>query len=122
MSDQDGHQVLTYPQAVDALRSITAQIRRLEDELAAAITEHADSEAAYRSQFAFQLRKHRDEGLAMEHAVAAARAEISVLDRDRIKAEHRIKLTLERLEDRRGERASLNALVRWASRAGGGDE
>lgn len=114
--------LLTYDQAVDALRSITGQIRKLEDQLDSAIAEHADAEAGYRSQYAFQLRKYRDEGKTVAEAEATARAEVAVLDRDRIKAEHRIKSVLERLEDRRGERASLNALVRWASRIGGGDE
>jgi len=106
--------VLTYDQAVDAMRSITGQIRRLEQELAKAHEQAADAEGAYRSQFAYQLRQQREAGATVAEAEAYARADCAVLDRDRRRAEGAIREVLEKLEDRRGERHSLHRLVDWS--------
>ena len=111
MSD-DG--MLTYDKAVEAARSITAQIRRVEDEIGQAMGEHADAEGAYRAMFGNKLREHREAGATVAESEAYARAACAVLDRDRIKAEHRVRELLERLEDRRGERHSLHRLMDWS--------
>jgi chromosome segregation ATPase len=105
---------LSYDQAVTALRSITDQIRRLEDELATAIEERANAEGAYRHTYAAKLRGHREAGTTVAEAEAYARADVAVLSRDRDRAEYRIRELLERLEDRRGERHSLHRLVDWS--------
>jgi len=105
---------LSYEKAVDAARSITAQIRRLEDEIAVAMTEHAEAEAGYRAQYAHKLREHREAGATVAESEAFAHAACAVLNRDRIKAEHRVRELLERLEDRRGERHSLHRLIDWS--------
>jgi hypothetical protein len=106
--------MLSYEKAVEAARSITGQIRRLEDEITQAMSEHADAEAGFRAQYALKLREHRETGATVAESEAFAHAACAVLNRDRIKAEHRVRDLLERLEDRRGERHSLHRLMDWA--------
>jgi chromosome segregation ATPase len=106
--------MLTYEKATEALRSITAQIRDLEKQLRTAIDERADAEGAYRSQYAYRLREHREAGSTVAEAEAYARADVVVLSRARDSSEYRIRELLERLEDRRGERHSLHRLIDWS--------
>lgn len=114
--------MLSYAQAVEAARNLTGTIRRLEGELRGAMGAHADAEGAFHAQYAHKLREHREAGATVEEAKAYARAACAVLDRDRIAAEHRIRETLEKLEDRRGERHSLHRLMDWSRGAPpGGD-
>jgi hypothetical protein len=113
MSDQNGT-MLSYQQAVDAARNLTATIRRLEGELGQAMNVHADAAGAFHAQFAHNLREQREAGATVEEAKAYARAQCAVLDRDRIRAEWKVKELLEKLEDRRGERHSLHRLIDWS--------
>jgi hypothetical protein len=112
MSDENG--MLSYEKAVAAVRSISGQIRRLEDEISVAMGEHADAEAGYRAQYANKLREHRQAGATVAESEAFARAACTVPDRERIQAEHKVRELLERLEDRRGERHSLHRLMDWS--------
>ena len=103
--------VPTLPQLIEFVRALNRVIRGLEEQLATAGDEHADAEGAYRAQYAFKLRQHRQDNATVAEAEAYARAEVAVLDSARILADHRVRRLLETLEDRRGERASLNRLI-----------
>jgi hypothetical protein len=107
--------MLTYPQAVEAARKLSATIRDTERRLTQAMDDHADAEAAYRAQYAHKLREQRQDGVTVAEAEAYARAACALLDRDRIRTEHRVREILEQLEDRRGERHSLHRLIDWSA-------
>lgn len=96
---------------IEGTRAISRVIRDLEDKLHTAGETHADAEGAYRAQYGHKLRENRTNGATVAEAEAYARAACAVLERDRIKADHDFREILERLEDRRGERASLNRLI-----------
>ena len=112
MSETNG--LLSYDNAVEAARNMSTTIRALERELGAAMNEHADAEAGYRAQYAFKLRANREAGSTVAESEAYARAECAVLDQARIRAEHKVREVLEKLEDRRGERDSLHRLIDWS--------
>lgn len=104
----------TFDQAANLLREYADRIRKLETEYKTAVEDSANAEALYRKTFGERFEHHRGEGLAVEAATVAARKDTWNLERERVKAAGAVRLALEKLEDRRGERGSLNRLVEWS--------
>jgi len=93
------------------VQELNRAIRALEVDLATKGEEAADAEGAYRAQYAYQLRQQREAGSTVAEAEAYAKAEVAVLSRARDVKAHEVKVIFEKIEDRRGERASLHRLI-----------
>lgn len=93
------------------VQELNRAIRALEADLEKRGEEAAEAEGAYRSQLAYRYRQHRDAGEPATAAETYARADVVVLSRDRDKSAHDVRVLLEKLENRRGERASLHRLI-----------
>lgn len=105
---------LSYTEAAEAMNRMARVIRKLEKEHADSVDAAASSEAVYRKAISERIDFHRGEGLAVDQAVARARADCLVLSRERDEAEGKVRNVLERLHDRRGEREGLHRLVAWS--------
>jgi hypothetical protein len=105
---------MKYADASDRLTRVTKMLRELEREHANAIVAAAESEAVYRHEVGTAIAKYRDQGLAVDDANARARADCFVLSKERDSAAGKVRTVLEKLENRRGERESLNRLVAWS--------
>lgn len=105
---------LTYGQAIGQLQDITRQARAAEDDYRVAVELAADAENVYRHEFAVAFRRLRGEGHAVAESETLARAECAVVRRDRDVAAGGVRLALERIENRRGERASWHRIVEWS--------
>jgi len=94
------------------VQELNRAIRALEEDLARAGEDAASAEAVYRHGLAEAIKRLRAEGRSATESDSLARGEVVVLSRDRDLSSYRVRLLYERLEDRRGERASLHALLR----------
>lgn len=108
-------QPMTYQQAEDRMRGKAREIRATEKDCDKASEDAATAEAIYRKALGERFKALRDEGTAVEAASTQARGELFHLSRERDIAAARVRLAYERLEDRRGERASLHKLVDWSA-------
>lgn len=104
----------TYGEANRALVAMTMNIRKAEKESDKANEDAATAEAIYRKALGERFKALRAEGAAVDAAMTQARGELYNLSRERDIAARGYTLALERLEDRRGERASLHKLVDWS--------
>lgn len=93
---------------VDAMRT---DIRALEVQYKQAGDNATAAEADYRRQLGAAYARKRDEGKAQDEANVLARAEVVAASEERDRTAHRVKHLAEVLENRRGERASLNRLI-----------
>jgi len=93
------------------VRELNRAIRALETELARAGETAADAEAVYRQSLAEAIKRLRSEGRSATESDSVARGEVAALSRDRDLWGYRVRLLYERIEDRRGERASLHRLL-----------
>jgi chromosome segregation ATPase len=107
-------QPMDYAEAERRMQDMAQRIRSAERDYDRAIEEAADAEAIYRKSLAERFRALREGGAAVEAAMTQARGECFNLSRERDIAVGRVRKTLEALEDRRGDRASLHKLVDWS--------
>lgn len=119
MSDGDGPvtttlEPMSYRESESRMQSMARRIRIAEKALAKANEDAATSEALYRKALGEKFKQLRAEGTAVEAAMTQARGELWQLSRERDIAAGRVRLRLEQLDNRRGERASLHKLVDWS--------
>lgn len=108
-------QPMTYRQAEERMQGKAREIRNAEKKCDEASEDAAAAEAVYRKALGEVVKGLRDKGTAVEAAQTQARSELFRLSRERDIAIGRVRLAYERLEDRRGERASLHKLVDWSA-------
>jgi chromosome segregation ATPase len=119
MNDGDGPvtttlEPMSYRESESRMQSMARRIRIAEKALAKANEDAATSEALYRKSLGERFKQLRAEGTAVEAAMTQARGELWNLSRERDIAAGRVRLRLEQLDNRRGERASLHKLVDWS--------
>jgi chromosome segregation ATPase len=105
---------MSYRESESRMQSMARRIRIAEKALAKANEDAATSEALYRKSLGERFKQLRAEGTAVEAAMTQARGELWNLSRERDIAAGRVRLRLEQLDNRRGERASLHKLVDWS--------
>jgi hypothetical protein len=105
---------MTYDQASSAMREQGQVIRAVEEAYKLKTEEAADAEALYRKAFGDKFAAYRADGKGVEESTTLARRDVWNLERERTQAAGRARYELERLENRRGERASLHRLVEWS--------
>jgi chromosome segregation ATPase len=105
---------MSYRESESRMQSMARRIRIAEKALAKANEDAATSEALYRKSLGERFKQLRAEGAAVEAAMTQARGELWNLSRERDIAAGRVRLRLEQLDNRRGERASLHKLVDWS--------
>lgn len=105
---------LTYDAAATAMRDAGQRIRAVEDAHKIAVSDAADAEALYRKTLGDKFEEHRSGGKGVEESLTLARRDTWNLVREREKAAGMVRYQLERLDDRRGERASVHKLVEWS--------
>jgi hypothetical protein len=96
----------------DHVHALSAELRALDDAYKRQVVDAADAEAAYRYALADRIRHHRAEGRAQDEAMAYARADVTMLRRQRDVEAGMVRGLLEQLDGRRGERIALLALAR----------
>lgn len=105
---------MTYDQAASAMREQGQVIRAVEEVYKLKTEEAADAEALYRKALGDKFATYRADGKGVEESMTLARRDVWNLERERTQAAGRARYELERLENRRGERASLHRLVEWS--------
>lgn len=105
---------LTYMEARTSLHRIAQQLRDGEEELEAAAQLKADAEAEWLKIYASSRLRRKAEGCGSGEAEALAKGDAADARQVLVLAEGRYKLALERLENRRGDRASMHKLADWA--------
>lgn len=105
---------MSYHDSEARMQSMAKRIRLAEKAFAKANEDAATAEALYRRSLGSRFKELRDAGTAVEAAMTQARGELFNLSRERDIAAGRVRLRLEQLDDRRGERASLHKLVDWS--------
>lgn len=106
---------MTYAESATALRDSSQRIRAVEETYKRAIEDASVAEALYRRTLGEKFGEYREKGMAVEAAMTQARADCWNLSRERDLANGTVRYELERLEDRRGDRASLHKLVEWSA-------
>jgi hypothetical protein len=105
---------LNYDAAATSMREAGQRIRSVEEAHKLAIADAADAEALYRKTIGDTFETYRTGGKGVEESLILARRDTWNLLREREKATGMVRYQLERLEDRRGERASIHRLVEWS--------
>lgn len=105
---------MTYRQAEERMQAKAKQIREVEAAYRRAYEDAANAEGIYRKALGERVKALRNEGQSQESANTIARGELFNLCVERDKAAGKVRYELERLDDRRGERASLHKLVEWS--------
>jgi hypothetical protein len=105
---------LTYDAAATSMREAGQRIRAVEDAYKLAISDAADADALYRKTVGDKFEEYRSGGKGVEESLVLARRDTWNLSRERDKAAGMVRYQLERLDDRRGERASIHKLVEWS--------
>lgn len=105
---------LTYDEAATTMREAGQRIRAVEVAHKTAISDAADAEALYRKSLGDKFEGYRNDGKGVEESLTLARRDTWNLVREREKAAGMVRYQLERLDDRRGERASAHRLVEWS--------
>jgi hypothetical protein len=96
----------------DRIVALSRELRGLDETYKKQVLDAADAEAAYRYALADRIRHHRGEGRAQDEAIAYARADVTMLRRQRDVEAGLLRGLLEQLDGRRGERIALLALAR----------
>jgi hypothetical protein len=109
------NQPLSYSDAQTALRNVTANVREAERCYEQAVEQAAEAEATYRRVLAKTMRQLRAEGMPIGLAETCAKGDVADFSRDRDRAAGDLRLALETIENRRGERASLHRLIEWSA-------
>jgi hypothetical protein len=105
---------MTYDAAAISMREAGQRIRAVEEAHKIAVSDAADAEALYRKTLGDKFEANRSDGKGVEESLMLARRDTWNLLREREKATGMVRYQLERLEDRRGERASVHKLVEWS--------
>jgi hypothetical protein len=105
---------LTYEQSATALREVGQILVSVEKAYKLAVENAAIAEALYRKSLGDKFESYRKEGKGVEESNLLARRDVYNLSLERDKASGMMRYELERLEDRRGNRASLHRLVEWS--------
>jgi chromosome segregation ATPase len=105
---------MTYAEAERRMQGMAQRMRDAERAYETASEDAANAEAIYRKSLGERFAALRESGAAVEAAMTQARGELFNLSRERDIAVGRVRKTLEALEDRRGDRASLHKLVDWS--------
>jgi chromosome segregation ATPase len=108
------HEPMTYAEAERRMQGMAQRIRDAERDYERAVEDAANAEAVYRKSLGERFGALRSQGNAVEASMTQARGELFNLSRERDIAVGRVRKTLEVLEDRRGDRASLHKLVDWS--------
>src|SRR5688572_26586844 len=94
-----------------ALQNISRKIRAAEEWHQECVQRAADAEEAYRKGLAQAFVTRRSEGRGAGEAEILAKGDVAHLSKARDVASGMVKASLEVLENRRGDRASLHRLV-----------
>lgn len=105
---------LTYMEARTSLHRIAQQLRDGEEELEAAAQLKADAQAEFHKIRAKSFLRRKAEGYTDTGAVSLRNGDAADAEAALMRAEGRYKLAFERLENRRGDRASMHKLADWA--------
>lgn len=105
---------MTYEQTATLLRESGQRIRAVEEDYKHATEDAADAEALYRKSLGDAFERYRKDGKGVEESMTLARRDTFQLAKERDRAAGKARYQLERLEDRRGERASAHRLAEWS--------
>jgi chromosome segregation ATPase len=107
-------QPMSYGESERRMQGVAKRIRLAEKAYTKSVEDAATAEALYRKALGDKFKALREAGTAVEAAMTQARGELWQLSRERDIASGRVRLRLEQLDNRRGERASLHKLVDWS--------
>jgi hypothetical protein len=96
----------------DRIDALSRELRDMENQYKRQVVDAADAEATYRYALADRVRHHRGEGRAQDESMTLARADVTMLRRQRDIEAGLLRGLLEQLDGRRGERIALLALAR----------